>query len=83
VMLGDLPTRAATVRWKAVRDRARAALTGLGIDIDVDRVAGTLTVAEQTMVEVAREVRRGGKVLVLDEPTACLSARDAERVRAL
>ncbi|CAL9361880.1 Galactose_methyl galactoside import ATP-binding protein MglA [Streptomyces sp. enrichment culture] len=83
VMLGDLPTRAGAVRWKAVRAQARAALTGLGIDIDVDRVAGTLTVAEQTMVEVAREVRRGGRVLILDEPTACLSARDAGQVRAL
>ncbi|GAA4823062.1 sugar ABC transporter ATP-binding protein [Streptomyces ziwulingensis] len=83
IMLGDLPTRAGAVRWKAVRSQARSALTGLGIDIDVERVAGDLTVAEQTMVEVAREVRRGGKVLILDEPTACLSAKDAGQVRTL
>ncbi|WP_399892870.1 sugar ABC transporter ATP-binding protein [Streptomyces sp. BBFR51] len=84
VMLGDLPTRGfGAVNWKAVRVQAGAALSGLGIDIDVDRVAGTLTVAEQTMVEVAREVRRGGRVLILDEPTACLSAKDAGQVRAL
>lgn len=83
IMLGDLPARGGAVHWKAVRSQARAALSGLGIDIDVDRIAGTLTVAEQTMVEVAREVRRGGRVLVLDEPTACLSARDAGRVRDL
>jgi ABC-type sugar transport system ATPase subunit len=84
IMLGDLPTRGfGAVDWKAVRTRAGAALSGLGIDIDVDRVAGSLTVAEQTMVEVAREVRRGGKVLILDEPTACLSAKDAGQVRTL
>ncbi|MFD8541769.1 sugar ABC transporter ATP-binding protein [Streptomyces rubrogriseus] len=83
VMLGDLPTRGGAVDWKAVRSQAGQALSGLGIDIDVDRVAGTLTVAEQTMVEVAREVRRGGRVLILDEPTACLSAKDAGQVRAL
>ncbi|MGW2823940.1 sugar ABC transporter ATP-binding protein [Streptomyces sp. NPDC001443] len=83
VLLGDLPTRAAAVRWKAVRQQAREALRSLGIDIDVARTAGSLTVAEQTMVEVAREVRRGGRVLVLDEPTACLSAKDADRIRAL
>ncbi|MFF4253800.1 sugar ABC transporter ATP-binding protein [Streptomyces sp. NPDC001663] len=83
VMLGDLPTRGRTVHWKAVREQARAALSGLGIDIDVERVAGTLTVAEQTMVEVAREVRRGGRILILDEPTACLSAKDADRIRSL
>ncbi|MEU6349142.1 sugar ABC transporter ATP-binding protein [Streptomyces sp. NPDC047072] len=83
VLLGDLPTRAGTVHWKAVREQARAALDGLGIDIDVARIAGTLTVAEQTMVEVAREVRRGGRILILDEPTACLSARHADRIRSL
>ncbi|MCW8378839.1 sugar ABC transporter ATP-binding protein [Streptomyces justiciae] len=83
VLLGDLPTRGGTVHWQAVKDGARAALAGLGIDIDVERVAGTLTVAEQTMVEVAREVRRGGRILILDEPTACLSAKDSDRIRQL
>ncbi|NEB03426.1 sugar ABC transporter ATP-binding protein [Streptomyces sp. SID13726] len=83
VMLGDLPTRGRTVRWKAVRGEARAALSGLGIDIDIERIAGTLTVAEQTMVEVAREVRKGSRILILDEPTACLSAQDADRIRSL
>ncbi|OXY88736.1 sugar ABC transporter ATP-binding protein [Streptomyces diastatochromogenes] len=83
VLLGDLPTRGRTVHWKTVREEARRALSSLGIDIDVERTAGSLTVAEQTIVEVAREVRRGGRILILDEPTACLSARDANRVRAL
>ncbi|MFK0172040.1 sugar ABC transporter ATP-binding protein [Streptomyces sp. NPDC090306] len=83
VMLGDLPRRAGAVHWRRVRSEARAALAALGIDIDVERVAGSLTVAEQTMVEVAREVRRGGRVLILDEPTACLSAEAANQIRAL
>ncbi|MFG1664040.1 sugar ABC transporter ATP-binding protein [Streptomyces sp. Y7] len=83
ILLGSLPTRRGAVHWRAVGSEAYAALSGLGIDIGVDRIAGTLTVAEQTMVEVAREVRRGGRVLILDEPTACLSAGDANRIRSL
>ncbi|MFF3580856.1 sugar ABC transporter ATP-binding protein [Streptomyces mirabilis] len=83
VMLGDLPTRRGTVHWKAVNSEARNALSGLGIDIDVERTARSLTVAEQTMVEVAREVRRGGRILILDEPTACLSAEAAHQIREL
>lgn len=83
VMLGDLPTRRGGVRWKTVRAEAHKALSRLGIQIDVDRIAGSLTVAEQTMVEVAREVRRGGRVLILDEPTACLSAQAAGQIRDL
>ncbi|MFD8567337.1 sugar ABC transporter ATP-binding protein [Streptomyces sp. NPDC059639] len=83
IMLGDLPRRHGVVSWSAVNSEARKALSGLGIDIDVRRPAGELTVAEQTMVEVAREVRRGGRVLVLDEPTACLSAEAAGQIRRL
>lgn len=83
VMLGDLPRRRGVVIWSQVEAEARTALSDLGIDIDVRRSAGELTVAEQTMVEVAREVRRGGRVLILDEPTACLSAEAANRIREL
>ncbi|MYT74215.1 MULTISPECIES: sugar ABC transporter ATP-binding protein [unclassified Streptomyces] len=83
IMLGDLPRRHGVVTWSAVNSEAEQALSGLGIDIDVRRAAGELTVAEQTMVEVAREVRRGGRVLVLDEPTACLSAEAAAQIRGL
>ncbi|MFE1984508.1 P-loop NTPase family protein [Streptomyces mirabilis] len=45
----------------------------------MERTARSLTVAEQTMVVVAREVRRGGRILILDEPTAYLSAEAAHR----
>ncbi|MFI6877095.1 sugar ABC transporter ATP-binding protein [Streptomyces sp. NPDC050400] len=83
VMLGALPVSRGVVDWRAVHARARQALAGLGLAIDVRRPAGELTVAEQTMVEVAREVRRGGRVLVLDEPTACLSAEAAGQIRTL
>ncbi|MGW1818592.1 sugar ABC transporter ATP-binding protein [Streptomyces sp. NPDC002125] len=83
ILLGDLPASRSVVSWKSVERQARQALLDLNIDIDVNRTAGELTVAEQTMVEVAREVRRGGKVLILDEPTACLGAAAADRIRNL
>lgn len=83
ILLGDLPASRSVVSWRSVEREARQALLDLDIDIDVKRTAGELTVAEQTMVEVAREVRRGGKVLILDEPTACLGAAAADQIRSL
>ncbi|GLW28015.1 hypothetical protein [Actinoplanes regularis] len=53
IVLGDLPTSGPVVRWRSIRQTARDALHTLGLEIDVDAVAGDLTVAEQTMVEVA------------------------------
>ncbi|MFJ9127204.1 sugar ABC transporter ATP-binding protein [Streptomyces sp. NPDC102340] len=83
IMLGALPKTRGVVNWRAINSEAQQALSDLDLDIDVRRLAGELTVAEQTMVEVAREVRRGGRVLVLDEPTACLSAEAATQIRQL
>lgn len=83
LLMGDLPTRAGVVDWKAVRQVARTALAEIGIQIDVDAITGTLSAAEQTMVEIAREVHRGGRVLILDEPTAALGGHAAVEVRAL
>ncbi|MFD5257303.1 sugar ABC transporter ATP-binding protein [Streptomyces bobili] len=83
ILLGVLPVKGGKVSWSTVKAEARKALDALGIGLDVEQPAGALTVAEQTMVEVAREVRRGGRVLILDEPTACLGAHAAQQVKAL
>lgn len=83
LFIGDLPRRAGWVGWKATRDAARTALRKVGLEIDERTPAGALSAAEQTMVEIAREVHRGGKVLILDEPTASLGGAAAEQVRDL
>lgn len=83
LFLGDLPRRGGWVSWRRTRAAARRALDEIGIDIDESVPAGSLTTAEQTMVEIAREVRRGGRVLILDEPTASLGGAAAEQVRDL
>lgn len=83
LFIGDLPRRAGWIDWRAARADARETLQRIGLDIDERRPAGSLSAAEQTMVEIAREVRRGGRVLILDEPTASLGGSAAEQVRDL
>ncbi|MBP8154225.1 MAG: sugar ABC transporter ATP-binding protein [Nitrospira sp.] len=73
---------------RKARAKARDALTQLGrADIPLDQQAGRLSVAEQQLVEIARALALGCRVLVLDEPTSSLTATDAaalfRRVRAL
>ena len=48
-----------------------------------DRLAGDLSVADQQLVEIARAIAVGCRVLVLDEPTSTLGRRDVERLFAL
>jgi ribose transport system ATP-binding protein len=51
--------------------------------VDVDLPAARLSLAEQQLVEIARGIARGARVLLLDEPTATLSDAEIERVFAV
>jgi ribose transport system ATP-binding protein len=81
IVLGDEPSRAGVVRWGAVRDVARQALARVGrADISLEARAGSLSVAAQQMVEIARALATGSRVLVMDEPTSSLGREDTRRL---
>ena len=58
----------------------RARLDELGVDVDVRVPVGQLSVAQQQLVEIARALELDAAVLVLDEPSASLSAREVARL---
>ena len=81
IVLGDEPSRAGIVSWATVRDRARAALARVRRgDIPIDAPAGSLSVAAQQMVEIARALATGARVFVMDEPTSSLGRDDTQRL---
>lgn len=67
-----------TVDWRASRRRAAELLEQIGAAIDPDADASELTMPQQQLVEIARALGCDAKVLILDEPTACLSEKDTE-----
>ncbi|MPZ00846.1 MAG: ATP-binding cassette domain-containing protein [Actinophytocola sp.] len=58
--------------------RARALFDRLGIELDVRREVGQLSVAEQQMVEIAKALSFDARVLVMDEPTAALNEAEVQ-----
>jgi len=68
------------VRWRALRERARALLARAGADIDPEAEVRRLSMPEQQLVEIARAIGAGARILVLDEPTASLGGREVERL---
>ncbi|MBX3438984.1 MAG: sugar ABC transporter ATP-binding protein [Planctomycetaceae bacterium] len=53
-------------------------LSRLGEPIDPDRPVGELPIAQRQMVAMARALSRHCRLLILDEPTASLSARETQ-----
>jgi ribose transport system ATP-binding protein len=81
IFLGKEPVRYGFVRRKELHRRAQEALQLLGHeDIAPQAIAGRLTTGEQQLVEIAKAMAGGCKVLVLDEPTSSLTSADVERL---
>ncbi len=76
----QLVGRGGRIDWEAMRRRAGELFTQLGVDLDPDRRAAGLSIADQQIVEIAKALSTDARVIVMDEPTAALSATEAERL---
>ena len=84
ILLGAEPTRLGVVDRARMRTIARDALAQLGHDdIPPDAPVASLSVAAQQLVEIARALAVGCRVLVLDEPTSSLGLDDVRRLFVL
>ncbi|MFV2198355.1 sugar ABC transporter ATP-binding protein [Nocardiopsis sp. LOL_012] len=81
IYVGRQPrTRFGTIDRAYMRQRSREAFARLGVDIDPDRPARGLSIADQQLIEIAKAITREARVLIMDEPTAALSGVEAERL---
>ncbi len=80
VFLGAEPTRYGLIRWRDARRRVSALLDELGVAADPARVVGTMSIADQQLVEIAKAVVGEFRVLIMDEPTSALNLQDTERL---
>ena len=83
IYLGDELHERGMVNRRAMADGCRPVLERLGAPFKPETTVGTLSIAEQQLVEIARALHAKSKILVLDEPTTALSSRETERLFAL
>ncbi|HEY1375369.1 MAG TPA: sugar ABC transporter ATP-binding protein, partial [Gemmataceae bacterium] len=74
------PGRWRRVRWADRRRRAADLLARVGAAIDPAAEARRLTMPQQQLVEIAKAVGAGARVVILDEPTASLTEREVENL---
>ncbi len=61
-----------------MEQEAKRILDDLKIDIDPKETVGELPVSKQQMVEIAKALSINAKILIMDEPTSSLTAREIE-----
>ena len=90
MLLGRMPTRALNfvIDWAEANRIASAVLADFGFpQIDPRSLVGALSVAKQQIVEIGKALVAKPRILILDEPTAVLSAQESNvlfaKVRAL
>lgn len=80
IFAGRHPTARGVVQWADLYAQAEAALTELGVTVDVRTPVFQLGVADRQLIEIAKSLSTGARVLILDEPTAVLSSREIDRL---
>lgn len=81
LFLGRQPiTRLGRIDWKTIHRKAQEYLCELGIDINVRRRLDSYPLVIRQMVEIARGLHSGARVLILDEPTSALSPPETKRL---
>ncbi|MBG4885169.1 sugar ABC transporter ATP-binding protein [Pseudomonas aeruginosa] len=79
LFLHDLPRRAGWIDRRRLRAAAREAMAQVGLEaLDPDTLVGDLGIGHQQMVEIARNLIGDCRLLILDEPTAMLTAREVD-----
>jgi rhamnose transport system ATP-binding protein len=80
IFLGHAPrTRFGTIDWRAMRSRASEVLKVMGAaHIDPDARLKDLGIANKHLVAVARALSIDAQIVIMDEPTAALSAKEIE-----
>ena len=81
-VLGREPRRFGFIDRRRARDEVAAAAQRFGLSVDIDARVDQLGVAAQQRVEIVKQLWRGARVLIVDEPTAVLSPPESAQLLA-
>jgi len=71
------------INWAKANREAKKLLDAVGADFSPTVSVGSLSVAQQQLVEIAKALSMNAKILIMDEPTAALSRRESEELYAI
>lgn len=66
------------VNWTKVKKQASEALTRIGVDIPLDAIVESLSVASRQLIAISRAIAHNARVLIMDEPTTALTKKEVD-----
>ncbi len=83
IFMGHEIVKNGMIQWKEMYAEANKLLKNLDADFSAKAEMGTLSVAQQQMVEIAKAMSTNAKIILLDEPTASLTKSESEKLYTL
>ncbi len=68
------------INWTKANREAQKILDSIGASFSATASVGSLSVAQQQLVEIAKALSQNARILIMDEPTAALSKRESEEL---
>ncbi len=78
IYLGREPTQWGLIDQRRQLADSRRLLEQVGLNVDPRRLVRTLTIGQQQLVEIARALSVGARIIIMDEPTSSLSQQESE-----
>ena len=83
IFMGHEKIKSGIIQWKQMHEEAKALLEELSADFKETDEMGSLSVAQQQMVEIAKALSTKARIIIMDEPTAALTKTESERLYAI
>lgn len=77
VMLGNEESKLGFVNARKMRKQVKDLIDKYGFGINPDSIVETLTIAQRQTVEILKALSKESKLIIMDEPTASLSAKES------
>lgn len=76
----EIKTSFGLLKTREMKALAKEQFERLGVSISLDKEAGSCSVGEQQMIEIAKALMTKAKVIIMDEPTAALTEREIDKL---
>ena len=83
IFAGRQPTSHGLISWGQIHAQTEEVFAELGIRLDPHVPVYHLGIADRQLIEIAKALLSGARVLIMDEPTAVLSIREIDSLFAL